>query len=72
MRIFLIYKFLAGLQELEAERTQLMEDVMENKRKMQELEANLLHKLTTTEVHAVLVNGHVSHLLPHAAGACLF
>jgi len=37
-------------QELEAERVELMEGVMSNKRKMQELEANLLHKLTSTEV----------------------
>jgi len=38
------------MQELEAERVELMEGVMANKRKMQELEANLLHKLTSTEV----------------------
>jgi len=42
-------------QELEAERVELMEGVMANKRKMQELEANLLHKLTSTEV-SVLVS----------------
>jgi len=29
---------------------ELMEGVMANKRKMQELEANLLHKLTSTQV----------------------
>ena len=37
-------------QELEAERTKLMEDVTGNKRKMQELEDNLLYKLTSTKV----------------------
>ena len=36
-------------QELEAERVKLMEDVTENKRKMKELEDNLLHRLTTTK-----------------------
>ncbi|XP_074653701.1 dynein axonemal heavy chain 8-like [Tubulanus polymorphus] len=36
-------------QELEAERTKLMEDVTANKRKMQELEDNLLYKLTSTK-----------------------
>lgn len=35
--------------ELESERTKLMEDVMSNKRKMQELEDNLLYKLTSTK-----------------------
>jgi len=41
--------WLFTLQELEAERVELMEGVMANKRKMQELEENLLHKLTSTE-----------------------
>ncbi|KAH9641784.1 hypothetical protein HF086_003910 [Spodoptera exigua] len=36
-------------QEMEAERTQLIMDVTANRRKMQELEANLLHKLTTIQ-----------------------
>ena len=38
------------MQELEAERVKLMEDVTANKRKMQELEDNLLYKLTSTKV----------------------
>ena len=37
------------LGELEQERTKLMEDVTFNKRKMQELEDNLLYKLTSTQ-----------------------
>ena len=36
-------------QELEEERTNLIKDVTANRRKMQELEANLLHKLSTTQ-----------------------
>ena len=36
-------------QELEAERVKLMEDVSANKKKMKELEDNLLHRLTTTK-----------------------
>ena len=36
--------------ELEAERTALIEGVTKNKRKMQELEDNLLYKLTSTKV----------------------
>lgn len=37
-------------QELEAERVQLMEEVTSNKRKMKELEDNLLYRLTSTKV----------------------
>lgn len=36
-------------KELEQERTNLITDVTTNRRKMQELEANLLHKLSTVE-----------------------
>ena len=36
--------------EMEAERVKLAEDVTANKRKMQELEDNLLYKLTSTQV----------------------
>ncbi|CAB3256562.1 unnamed protein product [Arctia plantaginis] len=43
-RVILIEK-----AEMEAERTQLIMDVTANRRKMQELEANLLHKLTTIQ-----------------------
>ena len=42
-------------QELEAERVKLMEEVMANKRKMKELEDNLLYRLTSTKV------GHTIH-----------
>ena len=40
--------------EMEAERVKLMEDVTANKRKMQELEDNLLYKLTSTQVYSML------------------
>lgn len=40
---------LAEKRELEQERIDLITDVTSNRRKMQELEANLLHKLSTTE-----------------------
>ena len=36
-------------QELEAEKVKLMEDVTSNKRKMKELEDNLLFRLTSTQ-----------------------
>ena len=36
-------------QELEAERVKLMEEVTANKKKMKELEDNLLYRLTTTK-----------------------
>ena len=37
-------------QELESERVKLMEEVTANKRKMKELEDNLLYRLTSTKV----------------------
>jgi len=55
-------------QELEAERVELMEGVMSNKRKMQELETNLLHKLTSTEVRLVVVVMFLSVFLCEFAG----
>ena len=36
-------------KELESERVKLMEEVTANKRKMKELEDNLLYRLTTTK-----------------------
>lgn len=39
-------------QELEAERVQLMEEVTSNKKKMKELEDNLLYRLTSTQVQS--------------------
>lgn len=41
-------------QELESERVKLMEDVQSNKKKMKELEYNLLYRLTSTKVIVAL------------------
>lgn len=43
-------------QELEAERVKLMEEVTANKRKVKELEDNLLYRLTSTKVTLVAIN----------------
>ena len=51
------------LKELEAERVKLMEDVTSNKRKMKELEDNLLYRLTSTQVSFVLISFSVDHSL---------
>jgi len=43
------FVYLSWLQELESERVKLMEDVTSNKKKMKELEDNLLFRLTSTQ-----------------------
>lgn len=45
-------------QELEAEKVKLMEEVTQYKRKMKELEDNLLYKLTSTQVILILFTLH--------------
>jgi dynein heavy chain len=50
------------LQELEHERVTLMEEVTANKKKMKELEDNLLFRLTSTQVYALLPSYLVSNL----------
>ena len=44
--------------ELEAERVKLMEEVTANKRKMKELEDNLLYRLTSTKVCKINIEQH--------------
>jgi len=43
-------------QEMELERTNLVSGIMANRRRMQELERNLLYKLTTVQVIQKLLN----------------
>lgn len=40
--------------DLEAERVALFESVMQNQRSMKELESNLLHRLTSSQVISLL------------------
>ncbi|XP_071325116.1 dynein axonemal heavy chain 5 isoform X1 [Trachinotus anak] len=47
-------------QELEKERTDLLEDVTSNKRKMKELEDNLLYRLTSTQARICISNCDIS------------
>lgn len=58
-------------KELETERTRLISDVSANNRRIKELEANLLHKLTTVQVcietifhNDVFLHGNRSLILP--------
>ena len=44
-----LLNFLLSPKELEAERVSLMEEVTANKRKMKDLEDNLLYRLTSTQ-----------------------
>ena len=65
--------------ELEAERTKLMEDVTANKKKMKELEDNLLHRLTTTKglcdvflfLYDLVGNGKYGESFKNVHGKCL-
>ena len=51
-------------QELESERVKLMEDVTANKRKMKELEDNLLFRLTSVQVHTCMVYRRMAFIMP--------
>ncbi len=53
-------------QELESEKVKLIEGVTANKRKMQELEDNLLYKLSSTKVQQLLCPPQTQHTGLHA------
>lgn len=53
LNVYLVWMDLI-FQELESERVKLMEDVQSNKKKMKELEDNLLYRLTSTKVIVAL------------------
>lgn len=50
-------------EELETERVQLIADVTANRRNIKELEANLLHKLTTVQVHLFIIIYFYAYML---------
>lgn len=50
-------------EELETERVQLIADVTANRRNIKELEANLLHKLTTVQVNLFVIIYFYAYML---------
>lgn len=50
-------------EELETERVQLIADVTANRRNITELETNLLHKLTTVQVHLFVIIHFYAYML---------